>query len=518
MVQTTSLYFLNQLSSDLKERITHLESLNHRHERILRYLALCQIEEDKVKECIESKEPRHNEVRNNDPSIYKESSDSHDIDVASSSSTLDSVLLLAREIREKKTNRKLGTVINHPIVPAEPRKASIQKLMCKPSVKSALDTKKFVADAKSDFQYSKEKIDQQKKSHIKNRIPDYHNDSMREKSEDSFDDSKLVTLRDHLFAQLDILKRRKKECNQFYSYDKDKELYCCQYNILSHLNGRPTFPNSIAYCALKHETYLEESNPYNSDQTTVLDTPDSICLEKDQETSRENNELENKKGFLMNNLKANRENYDKMMKIRLNRTPISEMATNDLKEIFSLWYKTQKYLEFYEDMDDYNENDSEEHDSMSEKKTSSNVKNSMKMASNIHEDTDMQRLLQLKIKMIDSMPINLSDDMMINDEILITKEWYKTAANAVDLHHEAFDNRLKFVIETAIGRYELRNTVKKLKECCASEKEFRNKTGNRNKSNKEEWVSALKYYKAVYCCLTTEAQDFSSCIFISKDK
>jgi hypothetical protein len=509
MIQTSSLDFLNQLSDDLVERITYLENVNHRHERILRYLALCKIKETIV--CIESPESGHHDVQNNDTDISKESSDFHDVDVASSPSALDSVLLLAREIREKKANKKLGTVIKNPTNTAELQKSSTNKLASKSNVKGTVDTKGFVADSKNRLQNSKEKIDRQRKSSINARIPDYHI-SIPVIEGNHRNNTEFITLRDHLFAQLDVLKRRKKDYHQFDSYDKDKELYYCQHRVLSHLNGRPTFPHSIAYSALNHEHILQEINPHNSDQNDALESINSIRFEEDQEIIHETDENEKNREFLMQNLKANREDYNRHLKARLNRTPISKLETNDLKEIFTTWYKTQKCLESYEDSGYLNENKPlNDRDS-----NSKDLRNRARHT--YEEDTDMQRLQQLKIDMIDSMPLNISDDMTINDDVLMSKEWFRNAINVIELHHENFGGRLKFVIESAIGRYELRNTVKKLKECCALEKEFRVTTTNKNKNNKDGWIEALKYYKAVHCCLTTEAQDFSSCIFISKDK
>lgn len=507
MVQTSSLNFLNQLSDDLVGRITHLENLNYHHERILRYLALCQIEENVA--CVDSKEPVHLDVQNDDTSTCQESSDFHDVGVASSSSALDSVLLLAREIREKKANKNFGTVINNPRSTSESQKSSTYKLASKPNIKSTVDTKRFVANSRNLLQNSKEKMDQPKKSITKARISDH--DSIPETKGSNRHDTEFITLRDHLFSQLDVLKRRKKEFSLFNTYDKDKELYCCQHRFLSHLNGRPTFPSSIAYSALNHESLLQENNTYSSDQRHVMGSLKSMSLEKDQERILGNDEIEKNREFLMHNLKTNRENYNKHLKGRLNRTPTSKLATNDLKEIFAAWYKTQKCLEFYEDSDCLHKSRPvDERDSL---------ENFRKKAyHNYEEDTDMNRLQQLKINLIDSMPLNISDDMAINDDILMSKEWYRNTKHATDLHHEDFSGRMKFIIETAIGRYELRNTVKKLRECCALEKDFRSTTTNRNESDIEGWIEALKYYKAVHCCLTTEAQDFSSCIFISKEK
>jgi hypothetical protein len=369
-----------------------------------------------------------------------------------------------------------------------------------------VDTKRFLADSRNLLQNSKEKADQPKKLITKTRISDNH-DSIPETKESTRNDTEFITLRDHLFSQLDVLKRRKKELSQFNTYDKDKELYCCQHRFLSHLNGRPTFPNSIAYSALNHVNLLQENNTYSSDQSHVLGSLKSMSLDKDHG----DDEIEKNREFLIHNLKTNRENYNKHLKARLNRTPISKLATNDLKEIFASWYKTQKCLEFYEESDCLHKN-KPLHDRDS-------IKDLRKKADNNYEDdTDMNRLQQLKADLIDSMPLNISDNMTINDDILMSKEWYRNATHAIDLHHEAFSGRLKFIMETAIGRYELRNTVKKLKECCALEKDFRSTATDRNESNKERWIEALKYYKAVHCCLTTEAQDFSSCIFISKEK
>ena len=72
-------------------------------------------------------------------------------------------------------------------------------------------------------------------------------------SDDTYDEMRVMSIRDHLFAQLDVLRVQKRNLRQVPMYDTYKELYGSQQKLLTCLNGRTTYPRSVAYSALKLE-------------------------------------------------------------------------------------------------------------------------------------------------------------------------------------------------------------------------------------------------------------------------
>ena len=105
---------LAELSTELQRRINDLQVANYRSEQIIRYLAFCQIENDI---CLDSE--IYENTSRNESDFYPVDSGTDIktlpvsvIDEISSTSTcnsLENVLTLAREIREKRAGNKSGS-------------------------------------------------------------------------------------------------------------------------------------------------------------------------------------------------------------------------------------------------------------------------------------------------------------------------------------------------------------------------------------------------------------------------
>ena len=294
------------------------------------------------------------------------------------------------------------------------------------------------------------------------------------------DKMRMPSIRENLLNQLDILKRQKIKPYRFHIPDTYKELYNSQQELLSTLNDHTTFPRSVAFSALKFE------NMERNRCAKFRIGANEIGQHQD----------------IFEIMKSNQESYNKLLKGKLSRIPISKMSKEDVKDIFSAWYQTQKLLEAAEV-------------SLQKDHSSSSQCGGEKVSTD-----NSKQLLEMKTALIDRIPSrSRSLELLISDEILTSKEWLKKSTEEIHYFHDVFEVRMKYLMETGIGRYELRSIVRQLKECCTLEKEIMSTDMNTDNSKRiyltGQWINALKYYKAVRTCLVSEAQNDTSCMFIS---
>ena len=316
------------------------------------------------------------------------------------------------------------------------------------------------------------------------------------KDNENTDREETVSIREHLFAQLEILKRKKRTS----LHGVNKELYSTQSKFLTKINSKRTFPRSVAYSALKLEKEkrsakeVEELNG-ESARESYADDSDMIFKRK-----IEYDHLEKV-------LTQNKNHYDKMIKGKLSRMTLSSMGNDDVKEIFRIWYITQKYIEMGRK---YNENKT-----CDLHQISNNIAGERLDKKGVHfekEKEDLDKLNELRTNLVD---ILLSDgdtqSDVVSDDVLVSREWLKNRIKYCHDFHDEYDVRTKYLIEKSLGRNELKYSVKLLKECCNMKRD-----GYSHDIHycEDKWISALKYYKALYSCLTLNARNTSSCMFI----
>ena len=322
----------------------------------------------------------------------------------------------------------------------------------------------------------------------------YQNGQNGQNGFNATDEDRTVSIRDNLFAQLDILKSQRGNLHDAPMYDTYKDLYCVQQRLLSTLNNRTTFPRSVAYSAIKFERKPREILQQFEGLSTLNSSssgrsyPNASRLDGNEE--------------LVNLIDINLESYDRLLKSRLNRVPVSKMSKEDHKAIFAAWYQTQKLIEAVEILDKSNCSPSVDP-----------FNNDVEGENNQYLDLEMKKMHDLKCEIIDSVPLHTST--LCSDNILGSKEWLNKSLKNTKDFHDAFNSRAKYLIETGIGRCELRSTLKKMKDCCALERE--NRVTGRVDMLDEKWISALKYYKAVHTCLVTGASNDASCMFVQKE-
>ena len=206
-------------------------------------------------------------------------------------------------------------------------------------------------------------------------------------------------------------------------------------------------------------------------------------------------------------LTQNKDHYDKMIKGKLSRMTLSSMGNEDVKEIFKIWYTTQKYIEMCRKYDEHQSND------IHQRSNNNADLGSYKKGFYFEKGKeDVDTLSELRTNMIDTL---LSDGdtqpVGVSDDVLVSRDWLRNRIKICHDFHDEYDIRTRYLIEKSLGRNELKNSVKLLKECCNMKRD-----GHSPDSHfcEGKWISALKYYKSLYSCLTLNARNTSSCMFI----
>ena len=97
---------------------------------------------------------------------------------------------------------------------------------------------------------------------------------------------------------------------------------------------------------------------------------------------------------------------------------------------------------------------------------------------------------------------------------MASKDWLKSAHEAIDSFHDALQSRVEFVAETGLGRMLLRELQRRLKSC--QDKDARREGGGGGAGAElGEWREALRVYRAAHCVLVERAQT-SKCHFLEK--
>jgi hypothetical protein len=329
---------------------------------------------------------------------------------------------------------------------------------------------------------------------------------------------KGIRIREHLFAQLDILKRSKRILTQGVFHGVDKELYCAHEKLLTKLNSRKTFPRSVAYSAIKLEK--KKSNCHMKDPVPL--TPREKFLAGREYFLDEEKKSEKLAEILITVLAEDKDYYDRILKGKLNRIPLSKIGKEDLKDIFRIWYKIQKNLEFYESFPDEKNCD----ESNTETGTVADTDMSQLKKSPLEKDKiidreikEIDKLRELKLKTMDLLFCNydmFSSNSIISDDTVMSREWLMKTLSDNENYHNELDLRARYLVEVSIGRNELKAAIKQLKECCEMEKNGKKKNYDDYdfEMNQRKWIFALKYYKSVYTCLAVAAQNATSCMFI----
>ena len=150
-----------------------------------------------------------------------------------------------------------------------------------------------------------------------------------------------------------------------------------------------------------------------------------------------------------------------------------------------------------------------------------NYYNSFKTYDIIDKSNEMWTLIN---DIIDSTPICTPIQSNSTYTSISSKEWINQNIEKIENFHKSFNSRILFGVESVIGKYHLKYTIQKLKNCCKREmlvKSLENENNECNNNNNDyllekDWILSLKSYKSLYSCLLNEGSDRLSCIFLEK--
>lgn len=273
------------------------------------------------------------------------------------------------------------------------------------------------------------------------------------------------------------------------------ELFVSESKFLSQVSGRTVLPSSVPFELLNDAPYGVDVNA----RKMKIDEPivGAMCAK------------------LLISVKQHRLAYNRTLKSRISRIGFSNFSKDDIAEVIESWYRIRKYNMIYDEIHNVFESSA----SMDNDSDASSD-HSQSAESKPHAEfppTDEQLIL----RDVDALP--LCTPIFIRGRISASranfssvgnKRWQQIHLQRVNIFNLTFQTRVKYAVESLIGKHQLKRVVAALKLCCAES------MATTDASSKEvhrcQWVRALSLFREVYCCLTSETQNYSSSMFIEK--
>ena len=201
-----------------------------------------------------------------------------------------------------------------------------------------------------------------------------------------------------------------------------------------------------------------------------------------------------------------RKNFERALKSKLTRVSPKQLSKADIEEVISVWYRARRLIQIYE--------------MIVTKKVGMKLDSEAQQNKSPFNPTQSSQSNTESIVLysVDKMPLltPMSTGGRISpskfDHIKSTS-WLTTSLQRVDDFHSNFQIRAKYVVESFIGKYNLRDVIRELKLCC----EMEATSSESEESRRRRWIQALTLYRDIYCSLITEAQGFASCMFVQKE-
>lgn len=220
--------------------------------------------------------------------------------------------------------------------------------------------------------------------------------------------------------------------------------------------------------------------------------------------------------------------YDRYLKQRLNHESfkVSQLSADDKRSVLTLWLKGRKLIELFEHYMKarFKLPCNCEHCVAARRKhmlprqyATDELEHSVPVCTPIHppsvqSDTDLP-LPKRKSKGKSSLP-----DLPATETV-----WSYNAKRLVEEYHRAYQSKVMFVVESAVGQDQLRSTVQALKGCCEAQGKAVPGPGAGARAGsaqgadlQNKWVDSLKQFRLVYSILVNEAQHMHHCMFLNK--
>ena len=291
-----------------------------------------------------------------------------------------------------------------------------------------------------------------------------------------------VSLRQYLNSQFTILKRLRKYTRALMSSRllDESQVHHHQQQCLSLVNGRPTLPRSHLFVALSR-SITTPSSPHNTDHIPALNRVDQSHR-------------------LVEMIRKIKDQYMRSFKGKfVGVGGTTKLSPEDMESILSIWYKLHRCMEVSRN---HNINTSD-----------------ASVPAEIIEDRQVgvRDLVESIMAMAKPIPV-----LPKNDATVLSREWLRFEMDRIERENRTLENNISLLMETTIGRYELKDTLKSLRRCCETEGKgtFTRSTGNNRVeiSENDPWVVSLKQYRAVYRCLSSSSDGANrfnqSCFFL----
>jgi len=108
--------------------------------------------------------------------------------------------------------------------------------------------------------------------------------------------------------------------------------------------------------------------------------------------------------------------------------------------------------------------------------------------------------------------------------------WYKDSKKRIESFHRAFQDKVKLMVESSVGRHQLKETIHSLKHCCEEQIKANQSSSkqqvaiadevavdaSRDEVLLQQWIQSWKQFRSIYSILLNEAKDLNECMFINK--
>ena len=248
----------------------------------------------------------------------------------------------------------------------------------------------------------------------------------------------------------------------------DKELQSVQCKLLTKLGKRILTPKNNVFQMVSDDILL-----YNVSKSAIYDI----------HNVRESHKLS--ESIFLNTLKRTQTMFESRLKIRLQTLAVGSKL-KDLKcEILENWFRINRCFQLY---DAYISDNNA-----------------------IADNNSILHIINNLFKFTSSVTPYLIGNKSIS--VLSSDRWCSTITDKVNVYQNIFQNKIKYFVELVIGKYFLKNTVKRLKHCC--EDKF---TSDKHLNDElvSHWIATLKSFRDLYCALLTEAESSTCCVFVEK--
>lgn len=341
----------------------------------------------------------------------------------------------------------------------------------------------------------------------------------------------------------------------------NRELYAVHAEVYCKVLETSTQPHSVLYDVVaSHISSLKpekRTGPLNG--TSV--GPRSVADNGSSSSSNSSNHSA-KTAFISKLTRAFESllaSYDRYFRVRMSHEQfhVSQLSAPDRLTMMAMWYKGRKLLDLY----NYYTKSKLEHS-----RSKCRCSDCVLMRSHIHTNNTKHEkdVVTTVVDMHNSKPLYTplplpSQSQFIRESYSPPKKmptgtssvsvdstgqvdivmWYNDSKKRIQSFHRAFQGEVKLMVESSVGRHQLKDTIHSLKHCCEEQIKANNNHHAKSDDNSkhttadesvlntaiashdyevllQQWIQSWKQFRSIYSILLNEAKDLNECMFINK--